>query len=371
MALIGKERSSAGRIILDIGTNSIKIFEIAQSRRKIKVLKAYTLEGASRFISNKDVTNLTGLVDAIVKSFKENNVKSKKITIVFPSKLLTTKFEKIPQMTKKELKEYMKNEFVESFPTHTDKTHCMDYASFNEVVTEEETYNTVFLASVPKMLVNNIVKEFKKSGYKIVEVETNLTPLYYVSLLFDNDYESKTKMFVDVGRTSIRIMLLHLGSPIFMREINYGIENVIEDLRKEVDIPLNICEELINKVGTQREDLPIQIYDIFDSLGIIEDDYFDELDRAMYKLITEITKNIEFFDLKLKLNPDKVILMGGGSLIKGFKSQLENYSKKEIELIDIISSINEDNFQLINNSNTSLDGLYGQCLGLALKGVIK
>lgn len=359
-----------GRLIIDIGNQTTKIIEASIVKKKVVIKNVYKLD-TSRYVANKDITNVPLLVEGIAQYLGENKVKSKKISLMFTSKALETNFEAVPQMNKKEMKEYIKGAMADKFLNKTDKTHCMDYGTFGDVVMESGgSHSAVIMAALPKTQVNALVKEFKKYGYKVDEVDTHISSLIYLYSILEYDYENNTKILVDIGYTVSYLLVMHLGVPIAFREFS-GIAKVAEYIRKEIDIPPTMLNELIMSVGLDKDSLPDSAYDLFDSLGIEEFLYFEELDRAIeMNILEDIRKSIDFYEQSMKLSVKKVFTVGGGSLITGIGNALERHTKAEVEVLEIVSSVTNEEYTIANGSNVVVDGSFGTCVGMAIKGAI-
>ena len=71
-----------------------------------------------------------------------------------------------------------------------------------------------------------------------------------------------------------------------------------------------------------------------------------------------------------KADSSKMILLGGGSPIKGMEGVIKDNLEIEIEKFSLVSSTSGD-IKVTNDTNKKIDSAYAQVVGLALREVIK
>lgn len=367
---MAKELFSKSKIIVDIGTNRIKVLEVSYSSRKIKVNKAYVLKDASKFFKGRDLTNLSGLAEVLIRSFKENNIKTNKISLLFSSTSINSRILKSPLMSQKEMRMHAEQQIVSEFGEGKKLTHISDWSAFGDVYEENETYTPLFITTVSKLVVQSITLEFTKRKYKITEIDTYATSLYYLSTLYDSEYENPTKAFIDFGHTSVKVTVTHRGQPIFFREFVAGLSTLIADISTNITFPTGRIEEYVRRIGLDRDHFSHDVDMIFDKAGIVDEDYVDAVDEAFESFLKEINKCIGHCRQMLNAPINSIVLIGGTPLIKGFTSKISNLVELPSENWELMSSITGDKITVINNTDKTIDSSFGPCVGLAIKEVL-
>jgi len=367
---LAKELFSKSKIIVDIGTTRIKVIEVSYGARKIKVNKAYVLKDASKFFKNRDLTNLSSLAEVLIRSFKENGIKTNKISLLFSSPSVAVKIIKSPLMAQREMKLHAEQLIVSEFGEGKQLTHISDWSDFGDVYEESETYTPLLITSASKLVIQSVVLEFTKRKYKITEIDTYATSLYYLSTLYDSEYENPTKAFVDVGNASTKITVTHRGQPIFFREFTNGLGTLINDISAEITFPTGRVGEYIRRIGLDKNYFSHDVDAIFDKAGIVDDDYMDAVDEAFIAYLKELNRCITHCSQILHTPINNIILLGGTPLLKGFSSKLSGLTNIQTENWELMSSIAGDKVTIINNTDKTIDSSFGPCVGLAIKGVL-
>lgn len=367
MSLIKKNK-----VIIDIGTSIAKIIDVNISSNKVVVNKACRVS-VENFISGGDISNVKGLVDILIETLKDNNIKGKNLSLITPSKSLKYDIKKIPIMNNKELKEYVDLEMMEIFPKASNLTHSFDYMHFGDVLDIEDSYSMLGLFSIPKLSIQALINEFKLNKYKVCDIDTSVSSLYYLSRLY-NDYGFNDKLYIDIGNFSTEFIVLHQGVAVFARSVDKGLKDIKKDIKKKLDIPYEMIDDILMKLGF---DNSMNLSDEFllDEIGIDEEDYFKGIDWAFGLLNEEIFRSLEHIWHNLKYDVNDVVAVGG---ITGVKSISKYFSDSfttddrdvNVESWELVTNLCVNNVNIMNNSDITLSGDFAVALGLATKEVI-
>ncbi len=320
------------RAAIDIGSHSTKVLEYKPSKKGIIITNINRIGGI----------NDEGLLEEIQK------MKSKKITLMIHganSTLLDLEDEEKPE---KFLKERVKSLSKEGYNA--------DYIELDE--------NYLF-SYIQRDTVDEIVGPISKKK-DIVAIDTSPSAMYYLSKLYD---EFESNIFFNIGHLSSEMLIIHHNEIIKYDKINIGISQLIEDIKERIGASQTRAMELVLRLGLNKNDLPINANDILDDLNITDFEYGstvgDRMDYFLSRMADMLVTKHSF-----KADSSKMILLGGGSLIKGMEGVIKDNLEIEIEKFSLVSSTSGD-IKVTNDTNKKIDSAYAQVVGLALREVIK
>lgn len=360
------------KVILDIETSKAKVLDVSKGRN-IKINNAFDLD-VKGFINGGTISNTKGLVEFIVSSLAENGVKSKEISLIFPTNSLQYELQKVPIMAPKELKEFANMELMNVFSNHTELTHVLDYLVLGEVIGEDDAYSMLGLFSLPKITMQTLIKEFESHKYKITDIDTRISSLMYLACV-SAGYDVFNKIYLDIGDYNTLLLLVNNGVTIFERTIDKGLKDITADFKKKIDIPYNLIQDVLSRIGVS-PDIDMSGELMLDELGLTEDEYVSIVDWVLGSFTQDLYRSFEYIWHNLRIDVNDVVLTGEVADIKGIDSYLEEVFKNNdrdvnVETWEFVTNINYGNVYVTNASNKSLGGDYATSLGLALKRLIK
>lgn len=321
---------------IDIGNHTTKIIEYKPIKKGISIQEVHRLEGL------RD-DNLEYLIEEI-----QDSVKAKDLSIMM-SKINTSHIkveEKNPnRFLKDRIKALKKDGYNSDFIKLNDRQYLFSY--------------------VQKNLVDSIVRPlFKKK--KVRAVDANSSALTYLSKLY-NDYE--TEILLDIGHLSTEVLIKHRDKIIKYDKLNIGMYQIIEDIKNTIGLPYTRTLELMLQLGLDKDNLPINTSEILGNTHITEFEYGSTVHDHIEYYLSRVA-NLLKADQPFKADDSKLVLIGGGPLMRGLENIVKNNLEIEVETFSLVSSITGD-VSIINDSNKKIDSVYAPVIGLGLREVLK
>jgi len=298
---------------IDIGTTSIKIVELKVRKEKIElsnygILEKYghleRINDALQTMSFKLLEESTALL--LKELFLKMKSKVKDSYIALPSFTGFAVLVEFPLMTEKELARAIKFQASQYIPM-TLQEMTLDW----QIESKTENKTLVLLIAIPTDIIKRYVKtaELAKINLKGLELE-NVSLAHLFSKKFQEPF-----VLVDIGGRVTSVSVVDQGSLI----MSYNIETAGGDITQVIATALGIS--------------PLRAEEIKKAYGLNIADKGDvRLNTLVIPLIDvikrEIEKAISSYYLKTRVKVEKIILVGGGSNLKG----LTEYLSKQLLL---------------------------------------
>lgn len=304
-----------GYLGVDIGTSAIKIIEISQQGKRIKLDNYGEMEAVSLYeepfrsfekstltVSNSDV------VKAISAIIKESRVKTNKAFFSIPdfSTFFTTF--RLPAMTKEELPKAIQYEARQHIPLPLSEVvldwQIVEKGPINNKINDFD----ILLVAVPNEVISQYQDIAKFSNLEIVAMEAEVFGL--VRALIKPEDKSPV-ILIDIGARSTTISVVDRGAV----RISHSFDTAGNDFTNLISRALNLDMREAEEMKKQR--------------GISEAPAVRESILPMVDLVlNEARKISQNFYLSDNKKIQKIILAGGSALLPG----LADYFSKAMEI---------------------------------------
>ena len=351
--LIFKEKT----LILDLGSHSVKGLDVLKKGRNVLINAAFEIGNTAKFYNGKDITNFEGMSNEIFRVVKLTDLKVKKTDIVYNSNTLQTKIVRVPDMTDKEIKEYVDIEYHKSFSNVSPYTHILDYLQLGLVKEEERNEQLILLASVPTTEPTKILKAFEKKSIEVNSIETNVHALGNALNLMDE--RSEYKQILHIGKEYSIILFSKGDVPIFYRTFSFGYNQLVRRMQEELSGSLGNVENLVKNLGFT-----------------IKDDYKSDIDLDTYELVlkenfnvflNEVFRSISYVKMQSKFDPTEIYLSGGMANMNGIGDIIEEYLSVTPKFWEFRGG-ESNNHTFILKGQESLGPEYALALGMSMRG---
>lgn len=303
-----KESSVLG---IDIGSSAIKVVQIKKKHGRA-VLETYG-ELALGPYANIEVgrsVNLPAekLIEAIKDILRESKTSTVNCGATLPLSSSLITFISIPPVADKQVRDVVTIEARKYIPVPLDEV-LLDYSIIpkeEQYVTEDENSKTE--KQNVDVLVVAIHNEYI-SNYQMIMGGSGLQPGFYEIEIFSSiravvDQGISTSMIVDMGSRSTKLYIVERGILRSAHTINKGSQDITLALSRALSVSVSEAENLKRmhglKGGTEYKELT-------EIITVNLDYIFYEANAALLNYQKKYQKNIS-----------KVILTGGGVLLKGF-----------------------------------------------------
>ena len=319
---------------IDIGSSAIKIVQVKKKRGRA-VLETYgeLALGPYAGIEVGRSTNLPN--DKIVEALKDILREAKTTTLAsgialpLSSSLIT--FISVPPVPEKQLAEVIALEARKYIPVPMTEV-MLDYSLVpreDTFASDDETQGKQVEKQVQDVLVVAIHNEYI-NNYQAITAKSGVQPGFYEIEIFSSvravvEQGIQAVMIIDMGARATKLYIIERGILRASHIINRGAQDITLAISKSLSISINEAENMKRSFGLKGGP---EYKELTEIITVNLDYVFYESNAALLNYQKKYMKNIS-----------KVILTGGGVLLKGFTDLAKISFQTEIVYADPFSKL--------------------------------
>ena len=321
--------SSDSAVGIDIGSSSIKIVEVKKKAGKA-VLETYGAIALGPY-GELDIGRVTNLptekiVEALKEVLKQSGVATTSTALSIPvqSSLIFTielpsqvKESEIATIVPTEARKYIPVPITEvslDYFLLPKKESTFEEANNPDAVLSEPGKNEVLVVAIQ----NDAVSKFR-SIVSQCQLEAGFFEIEIFSSVRANfEHELSLVLLMDFGASRTKLSLVEFGMVKNFHIINRGGADISDAISKSLSIPFAKAEEMKKEFGLFENPAEKSLADIIK----VHTDY----------IFSETNSVLSNYEKKYDRTISKVILTGGGCLLKGLKETAENNFKAEVQI---------------------------------------
>lgn len=321
-----------GVIGLDIGSSSIKLVELGESKNGYKLQNLGIAPLPPEAIVDGALMDSVTIIDAIRELIANTKAKTKDVITSVSGHSVIVKKITLPLMSDSELEESIQWEAERYIPFDINEVN-IDFQIFGSSSENPEVMDVVLVAA-KKDIINDYVSVIIESGLNPVIIDVDA---FAIENMLSVNYEmekDETVAMANVGASITNINILKNNMTAFTRDIFKGGNQITEEIQRQLHIDYEEAEKI--KVGSKIDAT---------SQSIIQ----EVLKSASESLAIEIGNSMEFFQSTTTYEKiSKLYLSGGGSKIKDFDIVLQQHIGIPVEIVNPFKKIeySEKNFDL-------------------------
>lgn len=350
--------SSKGIIGLDIGSSSIKVAEVKDTK------KGYHLENLGiqslppEVIVDGAIMNASAVADAIQTLLGERKIKTKNVCTSLGGTGVIVKRIKVPAKDPAELATSIQFDAAQYIPFDINDVNLS-----HQIIggPDEEGQMEVLMVAARKDLVNDYVTVIKEAGLNPVIMDIDGFAVYN---MFEVNYPiqpDEVVALVNVGATVINIVVTKGGTAMFTRDVSAGGHHYTEEIQKQLGVSYEEAEML--KIGGASG---------ADTEEVMRQEVQDIIRTVSENIAMEVQKSLDFFSTT---SPEdhisKIWISGGASKVSGFKEVLEERSGIPVELVNPFNNISFDEKKFDINFLEQIGPQAAVAVGLALRRMVE
>ncbi len=314
---------------IDIGSSSIKVVEIKKKDGKA-VLVTYGMIGLGPYadLEAGKVTNLSAekIIEALNETLKQSGVTTNKGALAIPvqSSLIFT-IEIPPNVKKSELASVVATEARRYIPVPITEV-SLDWfvlpkkeATFLEASNVDGSVVPTEKTEVLVVVIQNDAISKYRSLVDGSKLETDFFEIEVFSSIRSNfEHELSLVLLMDFGASRTKLSIVEFGIVKSFHVINRGGADITESISKSLSISFTDAEKMKKEFGLYENPNEKSLADI---IKIHTDYIFSETNNVLLG-----------YEKKYNRTISKVIITGGGSLLKGLKEVASNNFKAEVEV---------------------------------------
>lgn len=311
---------------LDVGTNSIKMVEIKDTKQGYFLSKFGIAPLPRGAFSEGEIADMEGVVGVISRLHKELKFKTKEVASCISSRSVIIKKINLPAMSEFELEDQIGFEAEQHVPFDIKEVY-LDYQPLGSATPEGEQMD-VLLVAAKKDYVDRHRELLKASGLicSVVDVDVfALENIYEVNYPYA---EHEVVALVDVGASIMKVNILVEGVTAFNRDVVFGGNGITEEIERRWNLSFEEAEAL--KTGAQVG-------------GVDQEDVKRFLFEQGLAMAGEVENSFEFFLATPFGRPvTKIYLSGGGARLADFSEVLRDRTGIEAEILNPFQQIGWD-----------------------------
>ncbi len=369
-------------VAIDIGSSSIKLVQLAELKGGGYELTHFGMMPlAEECIVEGAIKKPELVAEALKNLIKAEKIQGRYAASAVAGEAVFIKKIKVPVMSEEELSAKITQEAEQYIPFDIDDV-ALDFQILGAIEErqsgesegsdedglDEESQNTdsqkgdsegtgeemmeVLLVAVQREVIDERTDILLEAGLKPAVIDLNVFALMNAAQLTNDLPSSGTTALVDLGDSFTHINIVQDGTMGYTRDIPVGGGYCSKMLMSKFKVPFRQTLEI--KQGKFPSDLK-------------EEEVIETIARAYTKVLEEIQKSFEYFGTLSGNQVEKVLLCGGGSMIRGLDGFFADYLKVPVEILNPMQGvkINSKNFDqpLIDE----MSGLSAVALGLATR----
>lgn len=327
--ILGRKKGVIG---LDIGSSSIKLVELVESKNTYKLQNLGIAPLPPEAIVDGALMDSVTIIGAIRELIANTKAKTKDVITSVSGHSVIVKKITLPLMSDSELEESIQWEAERYIPFDINEVN-IDFQIFGSSSENPEVMDVVLVAA-KKDIINDYVSVIIESGLNPVIIDVDS---FAIENMLSVNYEmekDETVAMANVGASITNINIIKNNMTAFTRDIFKGGNQITEEIQRQLHVDYEEAEKI--KVGSKIDAT---------SQSIIQ----EVLKSASESLAIEIGNSIEFFQSTTTYEKiSKLYLSGGGSKIKDFDIVLQQQIGVPVEIVNPFKKIeySEKNFDL-------------------------
>ena len=301
-----------------------------------EILNPGIIEGGK--ILNKESFKMA--LEDLISHPQFGKIKTKRFIFSLPeSKTFLNVFELPEGLKEGEIANFVKSRASEIFPFSLKEIY-FDYRMKE---------NFIILVAAQKEIVNSYLEIFKICRLQPIVLENE-------SMAWDRVFgeKEKTILIVDIGAKTTNLVLFEEGELRLSFSMETAGNKFSQAISDKLNIPLKRAEDIKRRVGLNPEMEKGRIFLI--------------LQKEVLEIVEEIRKVESYFSQKTGKEIEKIILIGGSSLLPYLKEYLSENLEKKVLIGDPFKKIN---IEILKETLKIEPIFYSTAVGLALRGLEK
>ena len=323
MGLLGGKKPTIG---LDIGSSSIKVAELRESKKGYQLVNFGLVSIPPEAIVDGAIMNTSAVEDAIVSLLGERKIKTKEVVASVSGQSVMIRKITMPAMTEEQLEEQIQWEAAQYIPFEIADVN-LDFQILNPG--DEEGNMEVLLVAAKKEVINDYVTVLRDAGLNPVVIDVDAFALLNMYEVNYPIMENEVVALVNIGASLINIVVLQSGKYVFSRDISMGGNLYTEEIQKQLSVSFEEAE-LLKKGGSQGEETEEVMRKEVDMV----------IKEVSEQIAGEIARSLDFYSAASPEAPiNKIWLCGGSCRISGLSEAIAKNQNLPVEILNPFRNI--------------------------------
>jgi type IV pilus assembly protein PilM len=338
-------------VAIDIGSSSIKLVQLTDLKERQYELTHFGIMPLDKeCIVEGAIKKPYQVVDALKNLIKAEKIQSRYAVSAVAGEEVFIKKIKVPVMSEEKLSEKIAQEAEQYIPFDIDEV-VLDFQILDKINgNKEEKMMEALLVAVQKGIIDERTDILLEAGLKPTIIDLDLFALMNAARLTNDLSSMGTMALIDLGDSFTHINIIQNGAIGYTRDIPVGGRYLTNMLMSKFKVPFE--QVLAIKRGNFSPD-------------IREEEVIETIIQAYNNILEEIQKYFDYFRALSNHKMEKVLLCGGGSMIRGLDDYCADYLKIPVETLNPMQGIKVNPNVFDRSLVDEMSGLSTVALGLA------
>lgn len=315
---------AASVIGLHIGAQSIRAVEVQSSAKAQPVIRRFH-EVSLPYGAAKDSEVLDpALVSVALKLlWKEAGFKSRNVVLGIGNQRVLVRDLTMPKLPARELQSSLGYQVESQLPVPLSEA-LLDFYPIEEVPGSNGNEISGLLVVAVKEIVEANVNALKQAGLRALSVDLNS---FAITRLYNLDSkENERVVLIHIGATTTHVVVVKNRIPVYVRIIPLGGDSITDFLKQNMAISWLEADALKMRHGVALH--PEEA---------LSPDVRHTLNKSGVLILNALRSTQDFYVSQYgPLNPDRILLSGGGSKTIGLAELIQNYLQAPTEFLDTV-----------------------------------
>jgi type IV pilus assembly protein PilM len=336
---------------LDIGTSAVRAAELEFGGGRPKLVAFGQVGLPPGAIIDGEVKDIPAVADAIRRLWHNGRFVSNSVVVGIAGLRVITRELDLPWVPDNEVESAVRFQSEEVIPFPVDKTILSTQVLADQTADDGTVTRRVLVAAAHRELVDGVVAAAEQADLNVQGVDLVSSAL--VRALADSDQPSnEPEAIVSVGAGLTVVVVHQEGRPQFVRTIGTGGSEATAAIAAALDLPVGDAEAIKLRLG----DGSPQIQSAEQAVQPV-----------IQGLVGEIRSSIQYFaSLPNRAPIVRVLVTGGGSLLRGFIPQLQTQVRIPVRAVSPLARLDVTGLDLQPDQAAAIDPVLAAPIGLAL-----
>ncbi len=336
---------------LDIGTSAVRAAELEFGSGPPKLVAFGQVGLPPGAILDGEVKDVPAVADAIRRLWHNGRFVSDSVVVGIAGLRVITRELDLPWVPDSEVESAVHFQSEEVIPFPVDKTILSTQLLGDNKADDGTVTRRVLVAAAHRELVDGVVAAVEQAGLSVEGVDLVSSAL--VRALADSDHPAdEPEAIVSVGAGLTVVVVHQEGRPQFVRTIGTGGTAATEAIAGALDLPQADAEAIKLRLGDGSPQVQAAEYAV---------------QATIQGLVGEIRSSIQYFaSLPGRAPIVRVLVTGGGSLLRGFLQQLQAQVRIPVQTVSPLARLNVSALDLEPEQAAAIDPVLAAPIGLAL-----
>jgi type IV pilus assembly protein PilM len=338
---------------LSLGSSSIKLIELKRSGKLWKLVHFGMAQLPEDAILDREIVNSIAVTESIKTLINQIKLKNKQVCSSISGSSVIVKKIQLEVQNEKEIQEQIFWEAEQYLPFDVNEV-VMDY----QILTKKKaSKKDILLVAVKKNILENYIGCIEEAGLKVTIMDVDFFALQHLYELTYPPQAHESVAIVDIGATSMKMVVICEGVPIFTKDTPLGGSHLTLEIQQSLNLSYTDAE-ILKVGGSQDGSFPQEVSDLMTS--------------AIENFAMELKKSLDFYHAS-SAGPQIscLLLTGGSSKLEGLSPFFEESLGLPTQLINPFYAISYDHKVFTQEYVNKIAPFAAIPLGLAIRAGLK